>query len=246
MSGGPSPSPRRVAKISPPGTGTVRLVNPIDSSVCERPCARYPTAPLRPFDPREVLLVVIDREPEEARDVEPAVRRVRPEPRPAGFIERPDRGDRPGPPPGEHGQDLEERGILEARGETRLGPRPVRIVLLCEPRQARPPDLVLDGDEVTDDLVRAPLAVRDRPPLRGACLGCRRRAGRGTRRTSRPGRRARPPSRSRPSGERLDLAASPRLGRLDRVERVQVEAGDPRRRDRPSAAPGPRRSRVGL
>src|SRR6476619_3728252 len=119
-----------------------------------------------------MLLVMIDREPEEARDVEPAVRRVRPEPCPTDIIERPDRGDRPGPPPCEHGQDLEERGILEPRGETRLGPRPVRIVLLGESCQARPPHLVLDGDEVAYGLIRTPLAVRDRPPLRGACLGC--------------------------------------------------------------------------
>ena len=57
--------------------------------------------------------------------------------------------------------------------ETRLGPRPVRIVLLGEPGQARPPDLVLDRDEVTDRLVRPPLAVRDRPPLGHAGLGGR-------------------------------------------------------------------------
>ena len=44
---------------------------------------------------------------------------------------------------------------LRGRLEARLGPAPVRIVLDGDLREARLPDLALDGDEVADDLGRA-------------------------------------------------------------------------------------------
>ena len=106
---------------------------------------------------------------EQAGDVEPAVRRVGPEARPAGLVERPDGRDGDGSRGGEGGQDL-----LERHASSKPGARPGSVHVQCGSSSAATrarrdsPDLALDRDEVADDLGRAPFAVGDRAPLRDA------------------------------------------------------------------------------
>ena len=71
-------------------------------------------------------------------DIEAAIRLVGPVPFPAGLVEGPDSGDRLGPPPCEHRQDLEQRRVIEAGGEPRLGPGPVRVLLPWRPGSGAP------------------------------------------------------------------------------------------------------------
>ncbi len=102
--------------------------------------------------------VVVHGDAQQALDVEDAVRGVGPVARPAGVVERPDRGDRRRPDGGERRNDRLDRGAVIARRQARLGPRPVGVVLHDDPRQAGLPDLALDGDEVAHDLGGTPLA----------------------------------------------------------------------------------------
>ena len=179
-------------------------------------------------DALEVVRVVVVGDPEQAGDVQPAIRRMGPGPGPAGVVEGTDGRDGDGSGGRECGQDLLERRVVEAGRKAGFGPCPVRVVLGGDAGQTRSPDRLLDRDEMADRLVRAPLAGGDRPPFRRrACATAPSRAGkpanvstssvrfmrraprrRGSAPASAPPRRA-----ARPSGRRSRPAGRDRSGR---------------------------------
>jgi hypothetical protein len=106
-----------------------------------------------------VLLVVVMGESEQTRDIEAAVGRVRTEAAPAGVVEDVDVRDRRRSRLGIHRQDRREGRSIEAGRQPRLGPRPLRVVLVPDLGEARLPDDRLDGQQVQQVLGDAPLAV---------------------------------------------------------------------------------------
>ena len=79
---------------------------------------------------------MVDRDAQQAGDVEDAVRRVGPKTRPTGIVESLDGRDRRRPGGREQRGDLLEPDPVEPRRESRLDPLPVRVILgrdACEP-----------------------------------------------------------------------------------------------------------------
>ena len=119
----------------------------------------------RTAQPFEVALVVVDREAQQALEVEDSVGGVRPRPAPTRVVEQRDGRGRRCPFGLERGEDGVEGLAVETLRQPGLGPRPVRVVLRGEGGKTGLPDLGLDGDEVSDDL--------DGTPFPGcAALGC--------------------------------------------------------------------------
>ena len=116
-----------------------------------------------------MLAVVVRDDPEERGDVESTVGVVDAAAVPLGIREAIDDRDGVGTCGRVTGQDLRQRDAVETRFQAGFLPRPVRLLLLDDRGEAGPPDLALDGDQVTGDLGGTPFAGRHRLALDGRC-----------------------------------------------------------------------------
>src|SRR5579862_356945 len=141
---------------------------PPASSAAGRPTPNLALARDQRLDLAEMLGVVVDRDREQAADVEPAVRRVDAEATPAGRIEATHELEGPHPPSAQLGDGPLDGVVPWPRPRPGLEPDPRRRRELAalgtggrlELLEPGLPHERLRGDEVADDLERGPLAPR--------------------------------------------------------------------------------------